>query len=180
MKNLKLIGKGAFSKVYTSLELDYVVITKGDYIKEAMAFNWFPDSIHFPKIEEIKIGNEYFWKMKKYNKTKKIKDLLIETDFIFYKKLQKIYKENLSIFLNKKDLNDSYNVLYKLFSESSLTEDQKELMVDALSACSNYGSDVGFEISPRNIYIDNNRLILGDCFFIKSQLIEIRQSKLSK
>ena len=73
MKDLKLIGKGIFSKVYSNNSLDYVIINKNDYIKEAMAFNWFPDSRHFPKIEEIKIENKYYWKMKKYNKTKKNK-----------------------------------------------------------------------------------------------------------
>lgn len=182
MKNLKLIGKGAFSKVYSSEVLDYVIITKCDYIKEAMAFNWFPDSIHFPIIEEIEIEGEYYWKMKKYKKTKRIKGLLIEDDYIFYKKLRKICQENLSIYLNKKDCNNinPYNELYNLFSNSDLENYQKELMLDALSACSNYGADIGFEISPRNIYIDNNRLILGDCFFIKSQLIEIRKSQLNK
>lgn len=116
-----------------------------------------------------------FGKWKKYNKTKKIKDLLIEKDYIFYKKLQKIFKQSLSL-----NNYNSYNSLYNIFSASNLEAEQKELLLDALKACYNYGTDIGFEISPRNIYIDNNRLILGDCFFIKSQLIEIRQSKLSK
>ena len=51
-------------------------------------------------------------------------------------------------------------------------------MIDALRACSNYGSDVGFEISPRNIFIDNGNLILADCFFIISQAEEIRKNKI--
>ena len=171
MKGLKLIGKGLLSKVYSNDNIDYVVINKNDYIKEAMAFEWFPESIHFPKIEELEIEGEYYWKMKKYNKTKKIKGLLNDHDYKFYTELRKIVK-NKPIIKNKYD---NYIVLYELFSESSLTEDQKELMLNALTACSNYGSDVDFEISPRNIFIDSGRLILADCFFIISQAEEIRK-----
>ncbi|NLA08587.1 MAG: hypothetical protein GX873_02780 [Parcubacteria group bacterium] len=173
MKGLKLIGKGLFSKVYSTDDLDYVIINKNDYIKEAMAFDWFPDSRYFPKIDEIKINDDYYWKMKKYNKTKKIKGLLNDQDYKFYQELRKIFKTKPII----KNKDDSYSVLYKLFSESSLLADQKELMLDALSACSNYGSDVGFEISPRNIFIESGRLILADCFFIISQVEEIRRKK---
>ena len=138
-----------------------------------MAVEWFPESIHFPKIEEIEIKDNYYWKMKKYNKTKKIKGLLNDDDYKFYQELRKIFK-NKPIIKNKYD---NYIVLYELFSESSLTDDQKELMLNALSACSNYGSDVGFEISPRNIFIDDGNLILADCFYIISQAEEIRRKK---
>ena len=174
MKGLKLIGAGLFSKVYSEESLDYVIINKNDYIKEAMAFNWFPESQYFPKIEEIEIEEEYYWKMKKYNKTKKIKGLLNDDDYKFYQELRKIFK-NKPIIKNKYD---SFNVLYTLFSESSLMDDQKELMLNALSACSNCGSDVGFEISPRNIFIDDGNLILADCFYIISQAEEIRRKKI--
>ena len=171
MKSLKLIGAGLFSKIYSADALDYVIITKKDYIKEAMGVEWFPESRYFPKIEEIEIEGDYYWKMKKYNKTKKIKGLLNDDDYKFYQELRKIVK-NKPIIKNKYD---NYIVLYELFSESSLTEDQKELMLNALTACSNYGSDVDFEISPRNIFIDSGRLILADCFFIISQAEEIRK-----
>ena len=125
MKGFKLIGKGLFSKVYSDDNLDYVIINKNDYIKEAMAFEWFPDSKYFPKIEEIEIEGEYYWKSKKYDKTRKINGVLNDKDFIFYQELRKIFKTK-PIIQNKYD---SLNVLYNLFKESSLTEDQKELMV---------------------------------------------------
>ena len=173
MKGLKLIGKGLLSKVYSNDNIDYVVINKNDYIKEAMAFEWFPESIHFPKIEELEIEGEYYWKMKKYNKTKKIKGLLNDQDYKFYTELRNIFKTKPII----KNKYDSLDVLYKLFSESLLTDDQKELMLEALSACSNYGSDIGFEISSRNIFIENGNLILADCFYIISQAEEIRRKK---
>ena len=173
MKGLKLIGKGLFSKVYSNSDLDYVIINKNDYIKEAMAFEWFPDSKYFPKIEEIEIGEDYYWKMKKYNKTRKVKGLLNHNDYMFYQELRKIFKTKPII----KNKYDSFEVLYKLFKESSLTEEQKELMLDAVNACSNYGSDVGFEISPRNIFIENGNLILADCFYIISQAEKIKTKK---
>ncbi len=109
----------------------------------------------------------------KYNKTKKIKGLLNDQDYKFYTELRNIFKTKPII----KNKYDSLDVLYKLFSESLLTDDQKELMLEALSACSNYGSDIGFEISPRNIFIENGNLILADCFYIISQAEEIRRKK---
>lgn len=40
-------------------------------------------------------------------------------------------------------------------------------MIGAAEACANYDYDeVRFEISPRNIAIDNNQLILLDTFYI--------------
>jgi hypothetical protein len=50
-------------------------------------------------------------------------------------------------------------------------------MQDAVEACANYGSDVMFEISPRNVAVHNGNLILLDCFFIKSKLREVRDKR---
>ncbi|UZT50044.1 hypothetical protein [Enterobacter phage 01_vB_Eclo_IJM] len=47
----------------------------------------------------------------------------------------------------------------------------------ALDACANFGSDIQFEISPRNVRAVNGKLILVDCFFLVSKLQEVRSSK---
>ena len=54
-------------------------------------------------------------------------------------------------------------------------DNEKEAILEAIDAMCNYGSDVSFEISPRNIAADKDgNLILLDCFFIKSQLSNVR------
>jgi len=47
----------------------------------------------------------------------------------------------------------------------------KTALIDAVSALTNYGSDICFEISPRNIAVTKTgNLILLDCFFMRSKL----------
>jgi hypothetical protein len=41
----------------------------------------------------------------------------------------------------------------------------------------NYGADIRFEISPRNVAVKNGKLILLDCFFFASKLREVRGIK---
>lgn len=42
---------------------------------------------------------------------------------------------------------------------------------------SNYDHRIGFEISPRNVAIDNGRLVLLDCFFSIDLLQERNREK---
>jgi hypothetical protein len=53
-------------------------------------------------------------------------------------------------------------------------------MLDALDACANYGNDVCFEISPRNVAVKNGKLVLMDCFFMADKLQEIQAEKAAK
>lgn len=53
-----------------------------------------------------------------------------------------------------------------------------EEVLEALDACSNFGTGIGFEISPRNISVDDKgNLILADCFFHRPTLTEVRSKR---
>jgi hypothetical protein len=69
--------------------------------------------------------------------------------------------------------NDYYG-LYEVFSTIE-DESLQETMLQALDALADYGSDMAFEISPRNVAIDGDKLILLDVFFFKSQLKSLRK-----
>ncbi|UZT50357.1 hypothetical protein [Enterobacter phage 04_vB_Eclo_IJM] len=78
---------------------------------------------------------------------------------------------------------DLYHKWYEIFQaahDRSETETVREGLMDvlmALDACANFGSDIQFEISPRNVRAVNGKLILVDCFFLVSKLQEVRSSK---
>ena len=171
----KLIGKGAFSYVYDQGE--EVFIESIDPIKECMAHGWFPDHPLFPVVEfsdkESCWDDYYCYTMKKYNKVKSLKSALEPDQYQLYKELVNIFK---SVPINGKSY-DGLNIIIGLFNNSSLSDEIKEVMIEAAEACGNYGSDVGFEISPRNVAADNGKLVLLDVFFIKSALRRQRSNK---
>ena len=70
---------------------------------------------------------------------------------------------------------DSYDRHYKAFSKLKNNR-LRTAMLEALEGCSNWGSDIGFEISPRNVAVNNGKLVLLDVFFSKSKLKEIRSN----
>jgi len=65
---------------------------------------------------------------------------------------------------------------YKEFSKVTNITLRNSLQ-EAIDACANYGSDIKFEISPRNVAVKNGNLILLDCFFVGSKQIEVTTSK---
>lgn len=162
-QKLKLIGKGMFSKVYLKDEKT-VLINSVCYMKECMA-NWV-DSIWFPKLEREDYQQytcEYF------PKVKSLKSALSKEHYEIYLQLRSIF----NIFdkpRNKYDLLDYWRGKFATISNDSIREDLLYFLAEA----SNYGSDIDFEISPRNVAVKNGNLILLDCFFVRSQLDTIR------
>jgi hypothetical protein len=163
---MKLIGKGLFTKAYLRDD-GMVELESSDPIKECMAFGWFPDSRLFPDIKSLDNGN---YEMKHYPRVSSLKSSLKPLEYKKYLELRNI---NIPIVQNKYD---GYNSLYNAFS-TIRGKLLKEAMLSALEACSNYGSDVNFEISPRNVAVDKGNLILLDCFFIRSVADNIRNKK---
>jgi hypothetical protein len=68
---------------------------------------------------------------------------------------------------------DSLSIWYKAFTK---LENRKlsKVMCEAIEACANYGSAIGFEISPRNVAVNNGKLVLLDVFYSISKLREIK------
>ena len=156
------IGKGSFSTAYL-MDNGKVFIKSTDHIKECMAQGWFPSSRLFPKVEFGEAINTYI--MKYYKKVTSLKNTLTEKDYAMYKELR--------VIANSLNYKAGYNELYEAFKMIKNRRVRVALQ-EALSACSNYGGDIGFEISPRNVAVNKGRLVLLDCFFIRSQLKEVR------
>ena len=171
---MKLIGKGAFSKVYDNGDNTVTIKTK-DWAKEALAL-WV-DNDRFPKVERLDYDEISTYKMKKFDKVKAIKRDLNDYDYALYTYLRKnVCASNLGW-----GESHDYSTLYEAFSNmpEGFKEDAQKL-IDALDEMSNYGQDVSFEISPRNVFIENGRLIFADVFFFQSQLAEVREEERQK
>ena len=162
------VKQGHFTTAYLYEEQGKVILESRCYIKECMALGWFPDSELFPSIKFADIDD-------------------VNTEFKVYEMPLYICGRSLKANVCKEDYEGIYVPLRKIqyvsdyvdFEEQLTTvgvsEEAKEDLLEAYSACTNYGSDVGWEISPRNVAATaEGRLILLDCFYIKSQ---IRRSK---
>lgn len=162
---MKLIGKGMFSKVYL-LNEKQVLIKSTCHVKECLSMNWEHSTI-FPKIMSTD-DNDYI--CKHYPKVKSLKDSLREDHYKIYQELR-----NLSVgyIRNPYDLCSAWHKEFKKISNKRF----RDGLTNMLDNLCNYGTQIQFEISPRNVAVDNGRLILLDCFFMQNQADEIRNSK---
>lgn len=157
---MKLIGKGDFTRAY--LQTNGKVFLKSVCpVKECMAHGWFPNSRLFPKIKQVNCDEHCTmeYEMEYYPKVKSLKQNLDPKEYQMYKDLRALsigYTNNPHNF---------YHLWYEQF-ETLKNKRLREAMIDALDGCSNFGSTVCFEISPRNVATKNGKLILLDCFFI--------------
>jgi len=168
----KLIGRGAFSKVYRSGDDDFVTIVTTDKAKECLSLEWHDDPAGlFPICEQIDSNFDagtYTYKMEYYPKVSSLKNTLDPDQWALYKTLRGI---DLGYTPNKYDL---YSKVCTAFEALEIEEDQKESLISMLDSLSNFGSDIGFEISPRNVAVKDGKLILLDCFFFVSDLKRVR------
>lgn len=163
----QLIGKGTFTKCYR-VSKRRVELHSVDPIKECMALGWFPDSYLFPEVERVE---SEVYSMKYYERKASLKNNLSKRQWELYNCLR--------------DLKVDYSSRYKLHSHwhkafstiPAKFKAEREALRDALDACSNYGSDIAFEISPRNVATQGNKIVLLDCFFVLSKLDELRSDK---
>lgn len=171
---MKLIGKGTFTKAYL-LECGTSVFLESTCpIKECMSLGWFPESTLFPEIERLDDIEKqskivYTYKMEFYPKPLSLKTELEPREYLLYQELRKL---KITPPMNRHLL---FNEWHKAFN--SLPDEfrlESEILREALDACGNFGSDIAFEISPRNVRVKNGKLILLDCFFSVSKLNETR------
>lgn len=167
-KGSKLIGRGAFTKAYLRPD-GQVHLLSVDPIKECMAWGWFPESVHFPRVayaypdRTIEGHDEYIME--------------------YYPRGAGIIKE-----LDKRQA-DVYRYLvactgslrgYDVVRQALLGVPDgtiRKLLLEALDACTNYGSDVCFECSPRNVRVRDGNLVFLDCFFMWSALERVRSGR---
>ena len=164
---MKKIGQGSFTKAFLRDD-GKVQLHSVDPIKECMSFGWFPSSRLFPTVTRI---NTEVYEMKHFPKVASLKKSLKAKEYQKYLELR-----NLSIPVTM-NIHDGYDSLYNAFCTIK-NKRLRAIMLEALDACSNYGSDIGFEISPRNVAVTTTgNLILLDCFFMKSKLDEVKTKR---
>ena len=168
MRTVKRIGSGAFTKAYL-MENGRVLLRSCDPIKEAMAYGWFPKSEYFP---EVSVLDEGVYEMQYYQKVRSLKAALTPTQWEIYKSLRNIWNEH-------GGRCQDYSDWFKVFEQEATDEfgvpaDVVQIILEALGACSNYDQSVNFEISPRNVAVQDGQLVLLDCFYLQSTLDEVR------
>lgn len=167
---MKLIGKGSFTKAYLN-DSNEVILKTQDYTKECMALGWLPESKLIPKVEYIESG---VYKMEYLGKTpKSLKQELRPRQYRLYQELRKLFNNGFgTVGTKEKDKffawHDNFNKLPSEFKK------EKEILKEALDSFGNFGTDINFEISPRNVRSKNGFLVLLDCFFFSSQLKQSR------
>lgn len=170
---MKFIGKGSFTKCFLLDCGKRVQLVTCDPIKEAMAWGWFPDSPLFPKLSFVSLG---VYEMDYMPGSRGLKSELEPEQWELYKALRACFAKNVDV-QREDDLYQAWYASFETcaegFAGSHIEVAFRDLM-EALDACANFGSDVAFEISPRNVRAVNGKLVLLDCFFLKSKLKEVR------
>ena len=168
---MKKIGQGAFTTAY--LQDDGQVLLKSRCpIKEAMALGFFPDSPLFPKIKMLRrVADPYTEYLMEYlPRPSSLKQNLHVDQWKIYKDLQTlesvIFKSGSRCFFSDCDCLNMWREKF----ETLKNEELREVMIEALEGCGNYGPDISFEISPRNVSVKKGKLILLDCFYQISKL----------
>jgi hypothetical protein len=166
-----LIGKGLFTKCYLNDDGKTVTLNSICPIKEIMSLGWFPEHRLFPKIKRIDT-NQYV--MDYYPKVSSLKTTLSEYDYKLYKTLKHLKN---AMIPNRKGntLSDWTMDMFRRIPDSF--SEEREVLEKALDACSNYGKDICFEISPRNVAVKDGRLILLDVFFADSLVAAVKVKK---
>lgn len=168
MRTVKRIGSGAFTKAYL-MENGRVLLRSCDPIKEAMAYGWFPKSEYFPEVSVLDAG---VYEMQYYPKVRSLKAALTAEQYAVYNSLRAVFNEH---GIRCKDYFDWYKVFeQEATDEFGVPGDVVQIILEALDACSNYGQSVNFEISPRNVAVQDGQLVLLDCFYLQSTLDEVR------
>lgn len=160
----KLIGRGAFSRVYRQGDSDTVTIVSSCYAKECQALWHECEYDRVPSLTRIDYTSDGkgIYTMPYMPRPRSLKSALLPEERELYKALRELSREV--------SYTTSLHDLYAIFRGYPFITN----MLDSLC---NYGEDIGFEISPRNVTALDGRLILLDCFFMKNQLREIRSTR---
>lgn len=171
---LPLIGRGSFSTVYRK-NAKTVLIKSVDPVKECMAMGWFPSSRMFPKTTRVAILDDdqgtALYEQRYYPKVKSLKTALKPAEWEFYQALRGINTFHCFGWNDYKTLDALINLISNLPSKYAR---KKAALLGAIDALTNYGPDIRFEISPRNVAAHNGNLVLLDCFFMAEKMKEVR------
>lgn len=182
-KGFQLVGKGAFTKAYTSpAEPDTCYLVSSDPAKECLALFGYSTTMPnlFPKLERIKYldSGANVFKTKFYAKSNSLKSDLDADQYALYKALVAMHRSVHTCVIKDYDLADKhYKALDDLKTKNPDFKIYVEALQESIDSLCNYGTDILFEISPRNVRVDNGKLVLLDVFFFRSKLREVINSK---
>lgn len=166
------IGQGLFSTVYRKGNSKKVLIISRDSVKECMALDWFPNSRLFPKIDRLNYNDDgtSTYTMRYYDKVIAPKKQLNKQSYRLYLTLR-----NLSTCTsNPHDLYECWIREFKKLPKEFKTT--QRVLIEAVEALTNYGTDIAFEISPRNIAVTKSgNLVLLDCFFMQKDALKVNK-----
>lgn len=174
--SMKLIGRGAFTKCYLKDCGKRVLLISSDPIKGCMAWGWFPESPLFPEVTMIEVGT---YEMDYMPPTRGLKGHLDQDQWQLYQVLRDCFSRSPAV-MNAYHLYHKWYEIFQTAYDRSETAVVREGLMDvmlALDACANYGSDIQFEISPRNVRAVNGKLVLVDCFYSQSKFNEVRNKR---
>lgn len=163
---MKLIGKGLLSKVY-QLNEKQVLIKSVCYVKECLGNEWVRSTI-FPTLQRTDNYGEYICEY--YPKVKSLKESLEPKQYAIYQELRRL---SIGFVKNKYDLLDEWRKQFETVTNKRF----KDGLLEMCDEICNYGTQISFEISPRNVAVKNGKLILLDCFFVADQAEKIRSTK---
>ena len=160
LRQYPTIGRGKFTTVKQLDSASALVITT-DPLKEIYTFDWLNADL-FPRFEKIDTTRDLktIYKTKLLQKVTKPSEQLNADSFAIYK----ILRDKLKNYIQPQNKYDGYTKLHDLFS-SIESDDLRETMIDTLDSYANFTSALGFEISPRNVMRDGDKIILSDLFF---------------
>jgi hypothetical protein len=170
-----VVGRGAFTTCYR-VSRNKVILKSTDPIKECMSLGGFPSSRLFPTVTSVdsSYSNDTpfsHYEMKYYPKVKSLKTALQSADYKMYTELRALAG---AVIHGSASHDTGYHMLYKQFLTIS-SKRLREALLGAIAGCATYGDDIALEISPRNVAVTaSGKLILLDCFFMKSELKSIR------
>lgn len=162
------VKKGMFSTVY--LYENEAIIKTDDKIKECISLGWFPDSVHIPNISRTDLDDENLnvYVSERYTTSRSVKSILCGEDYELYKQLRNMCQKMTWTYKNHYEWQNDFTKAVRQYVKN---EYHQELLIQCYEACMNFGYDVRFEISPRNVAANKDkRLILLDCFYIYSDL----------
>lgn len=164
--------KGSFTTAY--IYPDRVLLKSRDAVKECMANGWFPDSEHLPEVKysNLEVPDSFegsIYESPRYLTSRSIKSIVCKEDYEgIYLPLVKLFSESPWCWLKHGERQDAF---YKAVTDTTIPEELKDVLKECYDALLNYDSQVGFEISPRNVgATEEGRLILLDCFYLVAHL----------
>jgi len=164
---LPVIGKGAFTTAYRFNDRQ-VLLKSEDLVKLAMAQGMFPNSKLFPEIDFLNsIKYKDYDYIMNYEPDLKSRVVIPKLN-PYYQNMYRQLKKLENSFHGKKDFEKNVDKL------KGIKTYHKNALKSAFAGIMNFeeDTDIRFEISPRNVSTKNGRLILNDCFFLFSAMLE--------